>query len=35
MRLFEDADPGRLEITRVIAAPLATHIRYRVVKTPG
>jgi dihydrofolate reductase len=30
VRLFEDAPARRLEIVRVIDAPLATHIRYRV-----
>ena len=30
VRLFEHATPRRLEITRVIDAPLATHVRYRV-----
>jgi dihydrofolate reductase len=30
VRLFEDASPARLEITRVVESPLATHIRYRI-----
>ena len=30
VRLFEDAAPAGLEITRVIAGPQATHIRYRI-----
>jgi dihydrofolate reductase len=30
VRLFEDASPARLEITRVVERPLATHIRYRI-----
>ena len=30
VRLFESASPARLEITRVVEAPLATHIRYRI-----
>jgi dihydrofolate reductase len=32
VRLFEHGAPGRLEITRVTDAPLAMHIRYRVVR---
>lgn len=32
VRLFEGVEPARLEIARVIDAPLATHIRYRVVR---
>ena len=31
-RLFDGAAPGRLEIAQVIDAPLATHIRYRVLR---
>src|SRR4051794_14697165 len=32
VRLFDGATTGRLEVTRVVAAPHATHIRYRVVR---
>ena len=32
VRLFEDASPAGLEITRVVAGPLATHIRYRIAR---
>ena len=32
VRLFEGVEPGRLELVQVIDAPLATHIRYRVVR---
>jgi dihydrofolate reductase len=31
-RLFENAPPQGLEIVETVAAPLATHIRYRVVR---
>ena len=31
-RLFDGAAPGRLEIAQVIDAPLATHVRYRVLR---
>ena len=30
VRLFQDASPAGLEITRVVAGPQATHIRYRI-----
>jgi dihydrofolate reductase len=30
VRLFEDASPAGLEITRVVDGPLATHIRYQI-----
>ena len=30
VRLFQDASPAGLEITRVVAGPHATHIRYRI-----
>jgi dihydrofolate reductase len=30
VRLFDGGTTGRLEITRVVAAPLATHVRYRI-----
>ena len=30
VRLFESAAPARVEVTRVVEAPLATHIRYRI-----
>ncbi|MGZ4390224.1 MAG: dihydrofolate reductase family protein [Gaiellaceae bacterium] len=32
VRLFEGAAPGRLELAQVIDAPLATHVRYRVLR---
>lgn len=32
VRLFEDASPAGLEVTRVVAGPVATHIRYRLVR---
>jgi dihydrofolate reductase len=32
VRLFAEARPARLEIARVIETPLATHIRYRVLR---
>jgi dihydrofolate reductase len=35
LRLLEHLEPVKLERTRVIAAPLATHIRYRVGKGSG
>jgi dihydrofolate reductase len=31
-RLFVGAAPGRLEIAQVVDAPLATHVRYRVLR---
>jgi dihydrofolate reductase len=30
VRLFESAAPSRVEVTRVVESPLATHIRYRI-----
>jgi dihydrofolate reductase len=30
VRLFENASPAGLEVTRVVAGPVATHIRYRI-----
>ena len=32
VRLFEDASPAGFEVTRVVAGPVATHIRYRLVR---
>ena len=32
VRLFEDASPAGLEITRVVDGPLATHIRYQIAR---
>jgi dihydrofolate reductase len=32
VRLFEGASPAGLEITRVVAGPQATHIRYRIAR---
>ncbi len=32
VRLFDGVEPGRLEIARVVDGPLATHVRYRVLR---
>jgi dihydrofolate reductase len=32
VRLFDELDPGDLEITRVVESPAVTHLKYRVVK---
>jgi dihydrofolate reductase len=31
-RLFENVDPGRLEVLEVVSVPLATHVRYAVAR---
>ncbi len=32
VRLFEEGDPPEIELTRTIASPAVTHLKYRVVK---